>query len=75
MLPKIMIRQAGSEKSDFLKTLNKRMKAKNRSSRASEHMSNWISPFDYLSRNDELYTDNSYDLLCQYKDEMWSSKF
>jgi len=71
-LYKIMIRQAGSEKSNFLKTLSKRMKTKNRSSRASEYMSDWTSPFDCLSSDEELYTDNSYTILCQYKDEMWS---
>lgn len=73
-LYKIMVRQAGAEKSDFLKTLSKRMKAKNRSSRASDHMDNWASPFDCLCRDDELYTDNSYNLLCQYKDHTWPSR-
>ena len=69
-----LMSQAKKAKTDFLKTLSKRMKSSNRSKRAKDYMFDWVQAFGGICGYDELYDNDSYELLCQFSSEQWDTR-
>tara|TARA_Y100000588_G_scaffold394932_1_gene518439 strand:- start:4117 stop:5367 length:1251 start_codon:yes stop_codon:yes gene_type:complete len=69
-----LMSQAKKAKTDFLRTLSKRMKSSNKSKRAKDYMLDWVQAFGGICGYDELYDNDSYELLCQFSSEQWDTK-
>lgn len=70
----ILISQAKKAKTEFLKTLSKRMKTSNRSKRVKDYMYDWAQTFDVIFGSDELYEDNGFELLDQFSKAQWNTR-